>query len=319
MILRREGEEDEELLCLAAYVADQGKYDEIILGYLRDYYFGSIASMCSLWKKVKGFQMESYALDERILVLSLFVGTFPEAEGEILGSYISQHGREPLILSYLAGTAAAYFLRGRKTPEDIFRYLEKIYEWGWELEEVCKLALLKRYSQLPELKENQEQHARTLLEEFNGKGLRFAFYSDLPGALTQACQIEDKIFVEEYFPGADRVVIHYQLKGQGQEAAAWTSEPMKNMYQGIFVKEFLLFYGEVLTYYLSVTERGESRDTEKYQLSLVDMDTAGITRYKLLNQILAARKLGNRQLMEKAVEQYLWQDAFTSALFALKK
>ena len=111
----------------------------------------------------------------------------------------------------------------------------------------------------------------------------------------------------------------YPSGPQGQEAAAWTSEPMKNMYQGIFVKEFLLFYGEVLTYYLSVTERGESRDTEKYQLSLVDMDTAGITRYKLLNQILAARKLGNRQLMEKAVEQYLWQDAFTSALFALKK
>ena len=69
---------------------------------------------------------------------------------------------------------------------------------------------------------------------------------------------------------------------------------MKNMYQGIFVKEFLLFYGETLTFYFSVQEDGKSRDTEKLQLSLADMDTAGITRYKLLNQILAARKLLNR-------------------------
>ena len=319
VILRREREEDEELLCLAAYVVSLGKYDETILAYLRDYSFGSIESMCSLWKKVKGFQLESYVLDERILMLSMFVRSFPEEEPLILKSYISQHGRESVILAYLAYTSSAYFLRGRKTADSIFRCLEKICEWGWELSEVCLLALLKRYSELAELTEEQEKRARLLLEKFQEKGLRFAFYRNLPAAITQACQIEDKVFVEEYFPDADRVVIHYQLKGEGQEDAEWISEPMKHMYQGIFVKEFLLFYGETLTCYFSVVKEGQSRDTEKRQLSLADMDTAGITRYKLLNQILAARKLGNQTVMRQAVERYLWQDAFTAALFTLKK
>ncbi len=319
MILRKEREEDEELLCLAAYVVKQGKYDENILAYLRDSYYGSLESMCALWKKVKGFQLESYVLDERILTMAMFVRSFPSLEAEILGSYISQHGREDLILAYLAAVSGAYFLQGRETSEDIFRWLEKICQWGWNTEEVCKLALLKRYSRLPELKENQEKMARTLLEEFRGKGLRFAFYQDLPGTLTQACQIEDKVFVEEYFPEADRVVIHYQLSGQSGEPEEWSVEPMKNMYQGIFVKEFLLFYGETLTYYFSVTEHGETHDTEKRRCALSDMDTAGSTRYKLLNQILAARKLGSRQVMEQAVKQYLWQEACTSALFTLKK
>lgn len=319
MILRKEREEDEELLCLAAYVAELGKYDEIILSYLRDYYLGSIQSMCWLWKRVKGFQLESYVLDERILLLSIFVHSFPADEAAVLGSYIAQHGRESVILSYLACTAASYFLQGRKTSGEIFRYIEKICEWGWKLDEVCRLALLKWYSGREELTEAQEKRARALLKEFNEKGLRFAFYSRLPAALTQACQIEDKIFVEEYFPAADRVVIHYQLTAEGQEPSGWSEEPMKNMYQGIFVKEFLLFYGETLTFYFSVQEDGKSRDTEKLQLSLADMDTAGITRYKLLNQILAARKLGNREVMEQAVEKYLWQDAYTAALFTLKK
>ena len=84
------------------------------------------------------------------------------------------------------------------------------------------------------------------------------------------------------------------------------------MYHGIFVKEFLLFYGETLTYYLTVQEDSGIRKTEKYQLSLVDLDTTGITRYKLLNKILAAKKLGNRDMMDQAVRQYLWQEAFTA-------
>ena len=201
MILRKEREEDEELLCLAAYVVKQGKYDENILAYLRDSYYGSLESMCALWKKVKGFQLESYVLDERILTMAMFVRSFPSLEAEILGSYISQHGREDLIQAYLAAVSGAYFLQGRETSEDIFRWLEKICQWGWNTEEVCKLALLKRYSRLPELKENQEKNGQDLLEEFRGKGLRFAFYQDLPGTLTQACQIEDKVFCGGIFPG----------------------------------------------------------------------------------------------------------------------
>ena len=85
------------------------------------------------------------------------------------------------------------------------------------------------------------------------------------------------------------------------------------------VKEFLLFYGETLTWYLTVTENGKSRNTAKEQISLTEVDTAGSTRYRLLNQILAARKLGSREIMEKAVKKFLWQDAYTSELFSLKK
>ena len=319
MVLRREFEEDEELLCLCAYVCGRGKYDEVILTYLRDYYLGTLESMCSLWKKVRGFDLESYTLDERILVLSMFVRGYPEKEEEILDSYMRQRGSEKVIQSFLAYLSAGYFLNGRKTEEGVFRYLEKIYEWGWETDEVCRLALLKRHSERTSFTEQQEQQVRGLLKEFNEKGLRFGFYSRFPAAWTQAYQVEDKIFVEKHFAPGTRVVIHYQLLEEGQETSGWVSEPMKDMFQGIFVKEFLLFYGETLTWYLTVTENGTEQDTDREQISLTDVDTAGSTRYKLLNQILAAKKLGNKELMEKAVKKFLWQDAFTSELFSLKK
>ena len=317
MILKRDFEEDEELTCLASYVYGSGKYDEIMLTYLRDHYMGTLAELCGLWRNIRDFQLDTYPLDERILLLSMFVRGFPENEDEILESYVMQQGKERVILAFLTYLSARYFLEERKTPEKIFVWLEKIYDREWNMDEVCRLALLKHYSERPSLSEGQERQVRRLLAEFDRLGLRFEFYSRLPAQLIQAYQIEDKVFIEERFRSGSRVIIHYRLQSGEGGSSEWISEPMKNMYHGIFVKEFLLFYGETLTYYLTVMEDGEVRKTETYQLALVDLDTSGITRYKLLNKILAARKLGNRELMDQAVKQYLWQDAFVSEMFAM--
>lgn len=319
MILKREFEEDEELTCLAVCVWRAGKYDEIMLTYLRDHYMGSLKDLCSLWKSVRDFQLDTYPLDERILRTAMFVRGFPDHEEEILESYVLQQGRENVILAFLTWLSANYFLEGRNTPEKIFVYLEKIYEREWEMNEVCRLALLKHYADKTSLTEVQEQQVRRLLADFDRLGLRFEFYGRLPSHLIQAYQIEDKVFIEERFRPGSRVIIHYQLQSGEGGSSEWISEPMKNMYHGIFVKEFLLFYGETLTYYLTVLDDGEVRKTETYQISLVDMDTSGITRYKLLNKILSARRLGNEELMHQAVSQYLWQDAFVDGLFRMMR
>ena len=317
MILKKDFEEDEELLCLTSYVYRAGKYDEIMLTYLRDYYMGTVSELCALWEKVRGFQLDTYPLDERILMLSMYVRAFPEHGDEILEGYVLQQGRESVIVAFLTYLSIYYFQKNYEIPDRIFEYLEKIYDRGWTMDQVCKLALLKHYADRRGLTENQERQVRSLLDECSGQGLRFEFFGRLPAQLTQAYQIEDKVFIEEQFKPNSRVTIHYQLQGEGSDPQEWISEPMKNMYRGIFVKEFLLFYGETLTYYLSVLDEDRMYKTETYQLSLVDMDTAGITRYKLLNKILASRKLGSREIMEQAVRQYLWQDAFAAEMFTL--
>ncbi len=48
------------------------------------------------------------------------------------------------------------------------------------------------------------------------------------------------MFIEERQRAEAKVTIHYRTNAE----ETWKSEPMRNMYQGIFVKEFLLFYGE---------------------------------------------------------------------------
>lgn len=256
MILEKEFTEDEELLYLASYVVKQGIYDEIVLCYLRDYFTGSIEDMCSLWDKIRGFQMESDKLEERILTWSVFVRSHPKWEQEMLESYIRQSGKEHVILAYLTYLAIGYFMDGKPLSDQMFDYLDRAWKQGWELDEICHLTMLKHLSTKPQLSEEEEKEAHTLLLTFTKQGLRFAFYKDLPEHLTEGFQIGDRMFIEERQRAEAKVTIHYRTNAE----ETWKSEPMRNMYQGIFVKEFLLFYGEKMEYYLTFTNRqGEGK------------------------------------------------------------
>ena len=86
------------------------------------------------------------------------------------------------------------------------------------------------------------------------------------------------------------------------------------MYHGIFSKEFLLFYGEKLTYYLSITDDSGTTNTDSFEISLVDMDTTGSTKYRLLNRMLEARDLSDMDALEDAMNIYLRQEAQTAGL-----
>lgn len=315
MILRLDFEEDEELVCLAEYAMRCDRYDEVILTYLKNHYVGSVHNMCVLWKNLKGFQLDTYRLDERILVFSMFVRKFPECGEKILDSYIRGQGREQVIMAYLTYISCTYFMTGQQGNSVYFDYLERVYERNWEMDTICHLALLKYYSSLESLTERQEQQTKALLLECTQLGLRFAFFQKLPLPLIQAYQVEDKVFVEERFPAESRVVIHYSLKQRNSGKQVFISEPMRNMYQGIFTKEFLLFYGETLTYYLTVEYQEENRTTPQKEITLPGVEASGKTYYKLLNQILAARELGNQEAEQKALAVFMQQQALVDTAF----
>ncbi len=313
LIMNREFQQEEMLLSLANYIFRRGLYDEAVLRYLEMHYRGSVAAMCRLWEKAKGFQLETYRLDERILTTVMFVRAWPENGCRILESYIAQTGRELVVMAYLTYLSIGYFMEKRPLEEPVFACIETIFGRGWEMEEICALALLKHYSEQPRLTEEQTGNVRRLLHRFTQEGLRFSFYQSFPRELTQTYQVEDRVFVEERYPADSKVTICYRLSGMEE----WKSEPMRNMYQGIFVKEFLLFYGEKLEYRL-ICERGKERwESEPKEIHMTQTQGDGRSRFRMLNQILAAKTVGNQEETNKALRQYLEKDALVKACFSL--
>ena len=102
------------------------------------------------------------------------------------------------------------------------------------------------------------------------KILKFAFFRKLSPELLSPYQLDDKTFVEcRAVPGA-KVTLFYRLDtGLGAETA-YKCEPLKEMYQGIFVRTFTLFYGETLQYYFQIDE-GDKDNTKKTSERSVSM------------------------------------------------
>ena len=318
LILQREFAGDETLTALTWHVFDADRYDEVMLVYLRDHFEGSLFDLERLWEKVRGFQLESVRLEEKILRRAIEVHGFPVEETDILRSCIRQRGKQSVICRFLEYLCSWYFLGGRSMDAEIFEWTERELLLGAELDEVCSLALLKRWSETGEAVTGaREELCRRLLEQENRQGRRFAFYSGLPSRLTQAWQIEDKLFVQIQEHPSSRVILHYRRTEAGVEAQDWISEPMRNVYEGIFVKEFLLFYGETIVWYMSVLEGGEIRRTEEETWTMTDAGTEGTTKYRLLNRMLEAREREDAVCLRKTAEQYLLQSRCTAELMEM--
>ncbi|MDY5113512.1 MAG: DUF5717 family protein, partial [Bilifractor sp.] len=74
---------------------------------------------------------------------------------------------------------------------------------------------------------------------------------------------------------------------------------------------------ESLRYYMSVMDDGKISDSDTYEVSLVDMDTSGATKFRLLNRMLEARDQGDDGKLREAEEQYLRQECFVNRFLKL--
>lgn len=317
MIVEQEYVEQEELLALAASVFFRGKYDEVILTYLRENYLGSVESMMQVRRGLEGFNMDSYVLDEEILSLSMFTRVYLKDSTDVLADYMKGGGKEKVILAYVTFLAYGWFLGDRPMEKLAVTWLKNRLIRGGEMDFICHLAYLKDLACQGSLTEEQEQQARELLEQCQQQGLRFAFFQQLPQRLLKPYQLEDKLFVEARFHPKAKVVLHYCLHDSSQEVSRFISEPVKGVYQGIVSKEFLLFYGEALTWYFTVEQGKETIRTETQTVSRTEVDTGGNSKYQLLNQMLAAGRLSREELLRQAAKQYLYQEKLSEQVFCI--
>ena len=317
MILNLEFEYEEEVLLLAYYIFQEGTYDEVILTYLAKYFEGPVDAMIEVWKRAMGFSIEAYGLEEDILTYSMFGRSYTAEGAAVLQEYIRQKGQEKVILAYLTFEAFGYFIGQKETDAFIFQSIEKIRKANWEHDIICDLALLKFYEEQNVWKEEQMETARQILGCCEKAGLKFAFYQKMPKTLLQSIQKEDKVFVECRAGNCAKVTLCYRITSMNRESSEYKSELLNHLYYGIFNKEFILFYGEVLQYYFIIEEKGEERRTKEKTLIVPSNCQPGETKYQMINCMLAARQQGREEELKKAIERYEQLDIWTSSLFQL--
>lgn len=313
-VLAREFEENQVLLAYCYQCFDYGKYDDNILNYLLMYYDGPIEDMKRLWNTGRRFELDTMVLEEKILSLLLFTRTGSYGTEQIFDSYHRKLGRKKICRAYIILKAYEYFIKNLPVNELIFSYIEDSYENGAELEDVCLLALLEHYSRMVNLSKEQERIAGALLLEYHGRGMRFAFYQAFPPKLRQPYQLEDKVFLEYVANPQNTVLLNYRIRGRQE---AYQQEPMKNCFEGIYVKEFILFYGEELECFIQELREETVVKTSDKRLLTARTSEEGGSRYDLLNRICRAEAAGEKEKLREELESYGQLDYLTKEIFTL--
>lgn len=319
MILKSNMAEDEELLALASEVYRNGKYDEVILYYLMKYRFGPMDELLSIWKSARGFEMETYDLEERILSLLIFTSDYRKEGEAVLESYVSQSGKERIIGAYLTQVAYGVFVKEYTMSAFVRGRLEYAYISKWPVNRICRLALLKEISREQDPKPEYIGIQQGILKECAKEHLMFGFFRRLSPELLSPYQLDDKTFVECHAAPGAKVTLFYSLDTGIGNDKEYKCEPLKEMYQGIFVRAFTLFYGETLRYYFKIDDGKKVQKTVERVLTMKKIEGTPGSRYQVLNQILSARKLGKKHEAEKELKRFMRQEQYVQNMFTIKK
>ncbi|MGN0348310.1 MAG: DUF5717 family protein [Roseburia sp.] len=305
-------EEDDFLSDLVENTFFQDQYDESMVCYLCRFYVGATSRMARLWSVAGETGADRFGLEERILTQMLYTTEYIPNAAEIYESYCEKGGREPLCTAYLSYFSDCYVRKDGMIPENVFSRIKERYLDGEELNSACELALFKHLAWKEEKSEQESGMVDRLLEKYMAEGIFFAFYKNLDEKLLRKYQLEDKSFVECHAAPKQRITIHYRT-----ETEEYRRESMTEMYDGIYVKSFVLFFGDTLQYYIEEEKKDGSEITKSGCIHLKETDGTVQGSYARLNQMLLAKNLQNKKDLEQQVRDYFEMQCVTEKLFRL--
>lgn len=294
------------------------KYDETIITYLVKNYNLTLKKMLGIWDMAGNFMVERYQLSERIIAQSLFTGTSNEGIIEVFEDYYNHGANERIVEAYISYNCYNYFVKNMDINEDILRIVEHRMKYGMELIEICKLALLHYYSKCDSLTEKQAKYSSKLMDEFLRQNMYFAFYKGFAGKIPLPYSVADKTYVEHRTSPKAKVTIHYIYEDDiGQKG--YVVEDMKNICEGIYVKPFVLFYGEAIQYYITEVIGAETNVTESTRIvngAVSPNQTEG--RFEAINDIIASYELKDMATMKKLIHSYEVRDYIADKVFTIR-
>ena len=156
------------------------------------------------------------------------------------------------------------------------------------------------------------------LREILAENKYFPYFKEYAGRIGFMRQFMDKTMVEYRVREGNSAAIHYLLEKRGGQEGDYVKEEMQDMFGGICVKQFILFFGEHLQYYITETEDGKGHLTESGSCSRNDTGMEqSENRYNLLNDIAIGRNLHDYDTMEKLLKEYFEQDYLARELFSI--
>ena len=308
-----EKEENNIMVSLCHYCFTQGKYDERILNYLVLYFKGSSSQMTHLWKQAKAFSIPTGELEERLLYQILYTQQLDHDSFDIFLSYYEGVANHELVRAFLSFSAYRYLVHDQRIADQLFPIMR--HEILYEENEICLLAWMKYSSDKRDISEMDADYISYHMDRLIKIGIILPFFQKFKERISVSKELEDKFFVEYKANPNNPVYIHYRiLKNDG--TGEFKSELMPNLYLGIRVKGFILFYHETLEYYITEEIDGRVESTEKKQYRYdITMENDEESQWNQINKMLRAMEKNRDEDLLDLMKQYARADYKYSKCF----
>ena len=318
LILQQLFTEDDLLISLACRLFSEGKYDSVLLDYLCEYFNGSGKQMYRILNQAVREQVDVYDLPERLLAQMMFTGTDDRID-QVFDWYAGgKKTSDSLVKAYFTVKSVEYFLKERPAAERVFAYLEGLVqrtEDKYRIPTIYLLALTKYYSALKELNDRQKELCRAMADILIEEGRIFAWFKDLGKLIPMPDSIMDQVVIEYHGDRQLRPELWIRILPEEEE---YSCESMRRVYPGIYVRQKVLFEGEILEYQIYETRR-EDRELKKEGSISCDPDAKRPegSRFAALNEMGLCLSLKEEEALKEKMKKYVTDSAAMEELFPL--
>lgn len=302
--IREDNYEEEEVLnylCFELFKRQQ--YDKVTLMYLANYYCGATSDMKRLWKVLQEYGIPSYKVGERIITQMVFSETLFDEEPVFEDYYLSDNAYFRLKQAYLAYVSREYIVLGRELKNSVFEMIANECDKKEELPDICKVALLKYYSER-DYTEEMEVVLHQVLREMCEKQMIFPYYLNYREEWLRELQLYNKVMISYQAKPEGKVKLYYKMKRGNRDELGYRVEALMPMYGNLYVKQFVLFDDESVTYYFQETVDGDEITTEKTVLTN-EHDRKKAGKFEKLNKMTHMGPAARKQAMLEYQEEEL--------------
>lgn len=293
------------------YILKQGKAAKQTIEVLCQYLIGTVSQLISVWKWAKEFSVPCRELEEQIVVQNLFCETDLRDVTQVFFAYNMREDKDKMVVrAYLSYRAYLFLLRD-KAIETVF--LPVIEEFIASNNcNIINLAYLRMLANQAKLTKEEKEYAEIQVQQFVKQNVILPFFTQFKKDFQLPYEITNKYFVEYHCNANRKVIIHYAIN-----SSHYTEEVLKNHYQGIFVKHFVLFHGDKLSYY--ITEQGPDYEKRSETITIIYEDdmTGGDSEYSLLNSLLVAKQMQDSTTVLDLMKRYVASKTMVTEQFKM--
>lgn len=303
-ITHSEQDKKEELLLYLCYdIYSNGKYDEATLSYLVKYYNGSTSDMLTLWQTARDFDMDPHSLEERLLAQILFTESEHKESFTVFLEYYNKVTNHVLVRAFITYYSYRYIVHDTRIDDRLFSIIRR--EQNYEENRLSLMAWLKYSSSAKGLIEDDLKFIAYHIDRLEREGVVLPFFKGYRHAMNLSKRIADSAYVEYKTNPKKQVFLHYRILKNGA-GGEYMTERMPNIFMGIHVKEFVLFYNEELEYYVTEEMEEEVSTTQsfllRYEKAAGGMDDS---KYNRINKMLRALDMQDEAALLDMMTDYV--------------